>query len=87
MSMSYDETGSVTRITQADGSYLQMGYDAAQRLTSVTDNLGNSVTYTLDNAGNRTDEQYKDASGTLRRRIARTFDGLSRLQSITGAVQ
>lgn len=85
--IAYRANGRVHRITQPDGSFLQFGYDAAQRLTSVTDNLGNTVTYTLDNAGNRTDEQFRDSSNTLRQRVTRVFDTLSRLQSVTGALQ
>ncbi len=42
--IAYRANERVHRITQPDGSFLQFGYDEAQRLTSVTDNLGNSVT-------------------------------------------
>jgi YD repeat-containing protein len=86
-SIAYLANGKVDRITQPDGSYLQMGYDAAQRLTSVADNLGNRVDYTLDNAGNRLDEQYKDSSNALHQRITRVYDTLDRLQTVTGALQ
>jgi YD repeat-containing protein len=80
----YWANGKVKQVTQPDTSFLAMGYDAAQRLTSVRDSLGNSVTYTLDGAGNRTDEQVKDTSATLRQRVTRVFDTLDRLQSVTG---
>ncbi len=79
--------GKVKKVSQPDGSFMQMGYDAAQRLISVTDNLGNSVSYTLDNAGNRTDEQFKDASNTLRQRVTRMYSAINLLQSVTGALQ
>jgi len=59
-------------------------YDAAHRLTGITDAAGNSVTYTLDNAGNRTAEQFKDPSGTLAKTITRAFDALNRSQTVTG---
>jgi len=45
------------------------------------------VTYTLDNAGNKTGESLKDASGTLVRNITRVFDALGRVQQVTGAAQ
>jgi YD repeat-containing protein len=83
----YWPTGKLKKVTQPDGSYLSYGYDAAQRLTSVADNLNNQVLYTLDNAGNRTKEEFKDAGGALKRNISRAFDSLSRLQSVTGALQ
>jgi hypothetical protein len=50
----------------------------------VTDNLGNSVTYTLDNLGNRTAEEVKDPGNVLRRALARSIDALGRVQQITG---
>jgi YD repeat-containing protein len=74
-------------VTQPDSSVLTYGYDDAHRLTSVTDSLGNKVSYTLDNAGNRLNEQATDINNTLRRNITRVYDALNRLQTVTGAVQ
>jgi YD repeat-containing protein len=62
-------------------------YDAAHRLTGIKDGAGNTVTYTLDNLGNRTGEAFKDPAGVLARNITRVYDALSRLQSVTGAQQ
>jgi YD repeat-containing protein len=87
MSYEYWPTGKLKKMVQADGSFLSYSYDAAQRLTGIVDNLGNTVSYTLDNAGNRTAEAFKDTGGALRRNIARSFDALSRVQSVTGAAQ
>lgn len=83
----YDPTGLLKTVTQPDGSMLTYGYDAAHRLTSVTDRLGNKVTYTLDNMGNRTNEKAADPANVLRRNITRVYDTLSRLQTVTGAGQ
>jgi YD repeat-containing protein len=83
----YWPTGLLKRATLPDGSALNYGYDAAHRLTDVTDAAGNTVHYTLDNAGNRTAEQVKDASGRLAASVARVYDALNRLQSVTGAGQ
>jgi YD repeat-containing protein len=80
----YWPTGLVKQVTQADGSYLAYVYDDAHRLTTVNDNLGNSVTYTLDSMGNRTTELVKDPSLTLRRTLGRSIDTLGRIQQITG---
>jgi hypothetical protein len=55
--------------------------DAGGQLT------GNKVHYTLDNAGNRTSEDVKDAGGKLTRNITRTYDNLNRLWTATGAAQ
>jgi hypothetical protein len=51
----------------------------------VTDAKGNTVTYTLDNMGNRTGEQVKDPQGNLQRNITRVYDALNRVQQTTGA--
>lgn len=80
----YDSAGQLTRITRPDSSYVGYEYDAAHRLNAIVDNLGNRIEYTLDNAGNRTAEQVKDPSGTLRRSLARSIDALGRVQQTTG---
>ncbi|PPU66926.1 type IV secretion protein Rhs, partial [Xanthomonas pisi] len=59
----YWPTGLVKQVTQPDGAFTAFAYDAAHRLTDITDNAGNTVHYTLDNAGNRVKEDTKDAAG------------------------
>jgi YD repeat-containing protein len=76
--------GQLTRITRPDASYVGYEYALAHRQTAVFDNLGNRIEYTLDNAGNRTAQNVKDASGTLRRQLARSIDALGRVQQTTG---
>jgi YD repeat-containing protein len=80
----YWPTGQLQRVTLPDGSTLDYGYDDAQRLTSITDNLGNSVTYVLDNSGNRISEEFKDAGGNLAKTLSRIPDALDRIQQVTG---
>ena len=80
-------TGLLKKVTQPDGSWLFYEYDDAHRLTDISDNLGNKVHYTLDNAGNRTNEQVTDTTGTLTRAIARTYDNLNRLWTIKAGVE
>ncbi|WP_230429126.1 RHS repeat-associated core domain-containing protein [Xanthomonas melonis] len=75
----YWPTGLVKRITQPDGSYATFIYDQAQRLTDVTDTLGNTVHYVLDKAGNRVEEQTKDAQGALKRSLSRIYNQLGQL--------
>ncbi|WP_343817671.1 RHS repeat protein [Dyella marensis] len=57
-------------------------YDAAHRLTDITDALGNRIHYTLDAAGNKTKEETFDASNTLRRSLARSYNTLGQLTGI-----
>jgi YD repeat-containing protein len=86
-SYDYWPTGLLKKVTQPDGSFTSYTYDTAQRLVGIADNLNNTVSYTLDNAGNRLKEEVKDPGGALKRNIARTMDTLSRVKSVTGAAQ
>lgn len=81
----YFATGLLKKATEPDGSFLLYGYDAAHRLTSVKDSLGNSVTYTLNGLGHRLKEETKDASGELRRSLSRAYNIAGQQQSATSA--
>ncbi len=81
----YLPTGLVQRITQPDGAFTTFTYDTAHRLTDVADGVGNSIHYTLDNAGNRTREDTRDAQGALVRTLSRVFNQLGELQTQTDA--
>ncbi|MGD9582227.1 MAG: RHS repeat-associated core domain-containing protein [Lysobacterales bacterium] len=85
-SLAYDGVGQVTRITQADGAFIDYGYDDAHRLIRISDNLGNRISYTLDPAGNRTAENTFDPANALTRNLGRVYDNLGRLhQQLTAA--
>jgi len=81
----YDGVGQLTKLTFGDGSYLSYVYDQAHRLSMISDGAGNSVTFTLDNLGNRISEQTTGSDGILTRKIARVFDTLGNLIQVTGA--
>jgi len=83
--LSYTATGDIQSITQPDGSALHYHYDSIQRLTKISDNQGNSIRYTLDSAGNRTQEHIYDANNNLRHSLSRTYNQLGRLQSLSDA--
>ena len=83
-SYEYEPTGDLKKLTQPDGRWVAYGYDAARRLTSISDSTGNSIVYTLDNAGNRTKEEVKDPGGVLARQLTRVYDALGRVQQTTG---
>jgi YD repeat-containing protein len=80
----YWPTGLVKRVTQPDASWVAYDYDDAHRLVKVSDNLGNSVSYTLDNLGNREVDAVKDPSQALRRQVQRNIDTLGRIERVTG---
>ena len=80
----YWPNGLIQRITQPDGSWVHYEHDDAHRLIKVSDNLGNSVSYTLDNLGNRVAEDVRDPANVLRRQLTRSIDALGRVQLVTG---
>jgi len=75
----YWPTGLLKKIIQPDASFVQYGYDAAHRLTSVTDPVGNTITYTLNGAGQRLTETVRDGSNVLTFRRTHVYDNLGRL--------
>ena len=81
----YWPTGLVKKVTQPDGAFTAYTYDAAHRLTDINDNAGNTIHYTLDNAGNRTAEATKDAGNVLRRSLSRVYNQLGQLQTAKDA--
>ena len=87
-SFAYDPAGNLVSVMLPDGSTLVDGYDAAHRLTSVTDLFNQSITYTLDALGNRTLHQALDAGATVHEQRSGVFDALGRvLEDIGGAGQ
>lgn len=80
----YYPTGLLKKTTQSGGAVVNYEYDDAHRLVAVSDSLGNRIDYTLDFDGNRTKEEAKDPSGTLKRTMSRVYDALGRAQQTTG---
>jgi len=78
----YTPYGAVSSVTDPDGITTRYDYDAAHRLTRVTDAQGNYVLYTLDAAGNKTAEQVFDSSGTAHKSLSRTFNPLGQLTAV-----
>lgn len=81
----YWPTGLVKKVTQPDGAFTSYTYDAAHRLTGIADNAGNTIAYTLNAVGERTQEDTKDSTGTLMRTLSRTYNTLGQLQTATDA--
>jgi len=85
-SYSYWPIGLLKLVTLPDSSTMQLTYNGAHRLTTITDSAGNSISYTLDALGNRTAENTYDPTNTLRRTHTRVFNTLSQLyQDINAA--
>ncbi|HZT02378.1 MAG TPA: RHS repeat-associated core domain-containing protein [Steroidobacteraceae bacterium] len=84
-SFAYYPTGLLEQVTLPDGSSLSYTYDAAHRLTQLSDGLGNKITYTLDAMGNRTAENTSDPSGTLHRTHTRVINTLNQVSQEVNA--
>jgi YD repeat-containing protein len=84
-SYDYDGVGQLKKVTLPDNSFLSYTYDAAHRLTAIQDNLGNKIGYTLDMAGNRTQEEVRDPANTLARTRSRVYSDINRLFREIGA--
>lgn len=83
----YYKTGQLKLVTAPDQSTLTYTYDDAHQLIGVADNAGNSITFAVDLAGNRTADVVKDPAGALARQTTRVFDSFNRLQQQTGGAQ
>ncbi len=81
----YAGDGLLYSVTRPDGYQISYEYDNARRLTSMIDNLGNSIQYTLDAAGNRVREEARDEFGQLSRVTGRVIDGFGRVAALQGA--
>lgn len=81
----YDLAGQLVSITLPDGSFLDYQYDAAHRLQSVTNGLGESIVYTRDPAGNIIQQNILNASASIVKTQSHVFDELSRMLKNIGA--
>ena len=82
-SFDYWPTGLLKTVTLPDHSVISYSYDAAHRLTGIADSHGNSISYTLDNAGNHTQETVSDPAGQL----GASLQQVSASQSVNTGVQ
>jgi RHS repeat-associated protein len=79
----YNAAGDVTFVAFPDGRTLTYDYDDARLLRTITDNLGNYVSYGYDLRGNRNAEHIYDASGVLVRQVDMVHDLRNRLKEIS----
>lgn len=80
--LTYTPYGAVASITDPDNVTTTFIYDAAHRLTDVTDALGNRIHYTLDAAGNKTGEQTLASTGAVMRSLSHSYNALGQLTAV-----
>lgn len=75
--------GQVETIDDPDGVTTTYSYDSAHRLKQIKDDLGDSIQFTLDGAGDKTAEAtYSVNPQTLVRSLYRTFNTLGQLTAV-----
>lgn len=80
----YDAVGQMLSTTLPNGVQIFYEYDDARRLTAVKNAANERIEYTLDAAGNRTQQVIKNAGGTITYSVSSTFDELSRVMKVIG---
>lgn len=81
----YWPTGLVKQVTLPDSGFTTYAYDAAHRLVEIEDNVGNRISYTLDHAGNRLQEDTLDTGHVLKRTLSRIYNQLGQLVTLADA--
>jgi RHS repeat-associated protein len=81
--IAYNPDGTVHQVKDGDGVTVTYTYDAAHRLTDVTDAGNRRFHYTLDAAGNKTKEEVITEAGTVVRTTAQSFNALGQLTTVT----
>jgi RHS repeat-associated protein len=81
----YDAVGNLTSIMLPNGTQFDYQYDAAHRLESASNLLGESITCLLDAAGNITNQAVRNSGGQIVKTQKYVFDQLSRVLQQIGA--
>jgi RHS repeat-associated protein len=84
--LAYDAAGNLLSTTLPDGSALANTYDAAHRLTKITDLFHQTVNYTLDAFGDRTQTTLAAVGNRTQRQHSDSFDALGRVLHDVGGV-
>ena len=84
-SFTYDNVGQVTQITLPNSSVIKYEYSPARYLMAMENSLGERIEYEYDNAGNKTKQTIKSATGEIVSQQSWVYDELSRLLRSVGA--
>lgn len=78
-SITYTPAGDLASLSQPNGTIYDLTWDDARRLTTIRNNLGESITYSRDDMGNEIGREVAAADGTPMFTQAGTFDELGRI--------
>ena len=82
-SINYDAEGRVIAVAFPMTEQLYFDYNSYGLLASVRTASGERIDYTTNEMGGVLSETTKQADGTVRRTVSRTFDGLNRMLTLT----
>ena len=74
--------GLLTKTTLPNGETYTLSYDDDQKITGITDALGNQKTFTYDERDNVIKEQLLDGSAEIYYQLTRTVDRLDQINSV-----
>lgn len=77
--LEYDAVGNLTKMTLPEGGWLEYAYDAANRLTGIENDRGETQTFTVNALGQPLTQVVRDASSNIRLQQAQAYDELSRI--------
>ena len=80
-SFAYDNAGRITQVTLPGNKTLSYSY-TNDKVSKITDGLGNSIHYGYDARGRRTTEAIKDPNNTLRWHLSRAYDAQGNLSKL-----
>ncbi len=78
----YDSRGNLDYVILPELNQIDFTYNLANKITEITDTLGNKILYQYDIEGNRSREEVKDPQGTLKRYLDFTYDAYNHLKKI-----
>jgi YD repeat-containing protein len=76
----YNDAHQITRLVLPGTGTIDYSYDAAGRLIGITNSQGETISYTLDTAGNQLSRTIKDHNGVVVFQGGSRFDELNRLR-------
>jgi len=76
----YDSYGNLSYIIPPEGNRIGNTYNLADKITQISDTLGNKIVYQYDLEGNKTHEEIRDPSNALKKYLDYTYDEYNRLK-------
>jgi RHS repeat-associated protein len=78
----YDARGNLSYVIPPEGNRIDFSYNLADKLTQITDHLGNYIEYHYDVEGNRDSEKIYDPGDVLKKQLDFVYDQYNRLYQV-----